>query len=125
MSKPNSRRQLRKLSEHMVDPQCPECGQLARRSATRYGIRHDCCGLSSWDYKPLQTQSTLNARNKAHSAFDPLWKNKTFPTRNKAYQWLSEATGIPLKECHMSLMTKEQAELVSKVCAEFKEGVLL
>lgn len=51
---------------------------------------------------------TRKARSAAHAAFDPLWRSKKM-TRQSAYAWLTEATGIPRERCHMGMMTAEEA----------------
>jgi len=120
--RPVTQRQLRYLKDTETVPNCPTCGSQANSADGTFGIRHDCCGLSSWNYKPLQTQATLDARKAAHAAFDPLWQTGAFATRNKAYDWLSEQIGIPRKQCHMALMTEDQARLVAEACENIKEN---
>jgi hypothetical protein len=68
------------------------------------------------------TPDVHEARQAFHAAFDPLWQGATDAysihekkgteghakavkrirkaARNRAYQWLSEATGLPEPECH-------------------------
>lgn len=118
----------------MMSPICPACGSLAKASNTRYGIRHTCCGLHSWDGKPIVSQQVHDARQRCHAAFDPIWQKAdiayeiTEPVgsdahakavkrirksmRNRAYHFLSFVTGLPEPECHMS----DQADL-SKLAA--------
>lgn len=92
-------------------PICPVCGERAVRSETRFGLRHDCCGLWSWGNKPLADAETHRARSEAHSVFDALWKSGHM-SRGEAYQALSWATGWPEADCHMMHMPKERAALV-------------
>lgn len=42
-------------------------------------------------------------KQKAHAAFDPLWKSGQM-TRRDAYAWLSKATGIDVDRCHIGMM---------------------
>ena len=32
---------------------CPMCREEAETTVTRFGYRHECCGLHSWNGKPL------------------------------------------------------------------------
>lgn len=94
-------------------PICPICNSPARTTSTRYGARHECCGLHSWDGKPLVDQATHDARQAAHDAFDALWTgpNKVM-SRGGAYAELQLELGISAEDCHMSLMPAETAALV-------------
>lgn len=90
---------------------CPKCSQPAKKTHTRFGVRHDHCGLTSWAYKPLATQETLAARRAAHAAFDPVWQEK-LTSRSNAYKRLAAELGMTREECHISLMNEEQAKRV-------------
>lgn len=83
----------------MNAPICPTCGKPAQATETKYGTRHSCCGLHSWDGKPLVSQEVHAARIAFHDAFDRIWKGRK-RIRNRAYLYLSWATGLPEKECH-------------------------
>ena len=95
----------------MKAPICPECGKPAAATTTRYGVRHDCCGLWSWGGSPLVDARTHEARSAAHEAFDPLWKDGLLG-RREAYGLLANELGIPRDHCHMKLMDRETAEAV-------------
>jgi len=82
---------------------CPVCLGRPRSTVTKYGTRNDCCNLWSWGNAPLVDALTHGARKKAHTAFDPLWKDRIF-TRGEAYMLLSEYLSLSSKECHMKLM---------------------
>lgn len=106
----------------MKAPICPTCRQTAATTKTKYGKRHECCGLHSWDGKPLVSQAVHDARQRFHEAFDRLWKNAETAydideapgseayqkavskirksARNRAYLFLSNKTGLPEPECH-------------------------
>lgn len=114
-NRPTTMRQLRVLRENRITPTCPACGEPAKLTVTEYGPRHDCCGLTSWAHKPLADRETLDARQAAHAAFDPIWKSGAM-SRSAAYRWLSEQTGIPVKQCHMALMDRGQALRVVEIC---------
>ncbi len=92
---------------------CPECGKESTICMTRYGRRDDCkgCDLHSWGGKPLMDPDTLQARNQAHEAFDPLWQSELV-TRDEAYALLSQELKLPEVECHMSTMSLRVAILV-------------
>lgn len=106
-------RKVAKIYQALDAPICPICMQPAERTDTRYGVRHDCCGLHSWGGKPLVDADTHAARIAAHAAFDELWKSKTI-SRSKAYKMLAQEMGISKTDCHISLMTRELAEQVPR-----------
>ena len=89
-------------------PICPKCQRPARVTATRFGLRADCCGLHSWDLKPLVSPATHDARKLAHATFDPIWKGGKL-SRGEAYRRLALAMEMTSDECHISLMTEADA----------------
>ncbi len=91
-------------------PVCPECGKFAKQEPGRFGLKSSCCGLWSWNGKPLVDAETHRARIAAHNAFDPLWKNGQM-TRTEAYRWLQKALRMS-RQPHMAEMTAEEAWLV-------------
>jgi len=57
------------------------------------------------------------ARNEAHKAFDPLWKNKlAFRRRCDAYSWLAMKMGLRKKETHIAKFDLEQCKEVVRLC---------
>jgi hypothetical protein len=114
---------------------CPYCGQEPIRTTGQeiYPHRpdlyhkkfilcrpcHAYCGCHQ-DEKPLGrlADSTLRKdKQKAHAAFDPLWKEKHM-SRNQAYKWLSKVMQICKKECHIGMFNTQQckkAENLSKL----------
>lgn len=61
----------------------------------------------------LADGATRKARNAAHAAFDPLWRGKGSPMkREHAYQWLSEALGIPRSVTHIGFFDQQTCERV-------------
>lgn len=92
-------------------PKCPRCGRQAAISRTAHGPHASCCGLWSWGYRPLADRATHEARQRAHVAFDWLW---TFGglDREEAYRRLAAEMGVAPKDCHMALMSQDQAEEV-------------
>lgn len=99
---------------------CPKCGHRPDRNMTRYGPRLDCCGLWAWGDHPLADAETHDARKAAHAAFDVLWKSGLIQ-RGHAYKLLSEAMGMTRNECHMKLMTAEQAKRVPAIAAQLRK----
>ena len=99
---------------------CPKCGGTPKRTKTRYGPRLDCCGLWAWGEHPLADAATHDARKKAHAAFDPIWRDGHM-SRGKAYKMLAEEMGLSRDDCHMKLMTAEQASLVPGIATKIKE----
>lgn len=94
-----------------LTPLCPMCGSPAVETLTKYGKRHDCCGLWSWDGAALVSAETHEARKRAHEAFDRLWQQRLLP-RKAAYQILADKLGLMPKDCHIKLMS---AEIASKI----------
>lgn len=46
---------------------CPKCGAEAAEVKTQYGIRSSCCGLWSYDRRPLVDKNTHEARKAVYS----------------------------------------------------------
>lgn len=90
---------------------CPKCNEAATPSNTRFGVRHDHCGLWSWDGAPLADKETHDARTAAHAAFDVLWKVLGME-RRRAYQWLAAEMNMRPRDCHIKLMDAETAKRV-------------
>lgn len=125
MDNPTTMRQLRRLREAKVTPRCPTCGGWDRvqKRVGEYGVYHTCCGNASWNYKPLVSQATLNARKAAHATFDPLWQVRKW-NRNHCYLRLAAILGIDRKQCHMALMDEATARRVPEAVEQMiREGV--
>ena len=120
---------MRRPSLGEVDTTCLECGgdgKLVRGGVIyphRPDLHHkyfylcDCgayCGCHPGSVVPLGFPSgpeTRRARAAAHAAFDSLWKRGEM-SRSAAYAWLADALGIPPQDCHIGMMTAEQARKV-------------
>lgn len=100
-----------------VAPICPTCGQPAKLSAGKFGTKAECCGLWSWNGKPLVSGETHRWRIFAHAAFDPLWKSGRMK-RGTAYARLADVMGMTRQDCHISLMTADQAKEVARAVRE-------
>ena len=102
-------------------PPCPACGQPARCRPGKFGVKAECCGLWSWNHKPLVGRETHRARIQAHEAFDALWKGGIV-SRSEAYRRLRVAMGLSAADCHIALMTADQATRVVEI---IRGGTLL
>ncbi len=118
-----------------VEPLCIECGSLASLVTGKdiyphrpdlYGKRfYRCtcgayCGCHPGGTIPLGYPcgpQTRRARSAAHAAFDPLWKLGTM-RRHEAYLWLRKRLGLAVTECHIGMMTAEQAGEVVRVVGD-------
>jgi hypothetical protein len=103
---------------------CPKCGLKPVTTMTRFGPRLDHCGLWAWGYHPLADRETHEARKAAHAAFDPIWKSG-MAGRGHAYKLLAEAMGLSRDDCHMKLMTAEQARRVPEIADQIRETLQL
>lgn len=104
--------------------ECPKCGRKPVRTETRYGLRLDCCGLWAWGDHPLADKETHEARKAAHVAFDTLWKSGIV-NRGHAYKLLAEAMGLHRDDCHMKLMTAQQAQRVPAIAEKIRQQLAL
>jgi len=121
-------------------PICPTCGKPAKATQTVYGVRHSCCGLWSWDGKPLVSAEIHKARQHCHMVVDRLWRGAPSlyqisekrgtpgharavkrireSARNRVYPWLAAVTGLPEPECHMAAQTDiEKLRLIYRTAA--------
>lgn len=112
-------------------PRCADCGSAAKLTcgAEVYPHRADLadkpvwvcacgarCGCHPGTIKPLGTPAgpeTRAARQRAHRAFDQLWKSGRM-SRKAAYRWLAEQLDLHPDDCHIGMM---QVEMADRVCA--------
>lgn len=59
-------------------------------------------------------------KQRAHRAFDPLWKNGSM-RRKEAYRWLSKVLGIPEDETHIGMFDVHQCKRVVEVVRKLEE----
>ena len=123
-------------------PICPYCGGDAKlvTGDVVYPGRFDlsakrfwyCAGDDAWvgchgkTERPLGTMADKelrNARQAAHAQFDPLWQEKQrrenmpkFRARGRGYRWLAEQMQMPVRECHIAMMSAEQCARVMTIC---------
>lgn len=55
-------------------------------------------------------------KQKAHYAFDPLWKEQKANTRPGAYRWLAKQLGISFEDCHIGMFDIKQCKDVISIC---------
>lgn len=103
---------------------CPKCQRFTYGRETRFGTRHDHCGLWSWGGAPLVDKDTHDARRAAHEAFDPLWKPLGSMTRHRAYQLLAVEMKMSPRDCHIKLMNAETARLVPSAVERIRACLL-
>lgn len=116
---------------------CPYCGSKAEffRSSKivygrDYGPIYACLPCEAWvgthkrassdKYRPLgrlANKELREAKMAAHAAFDPLWRDGEFiGNRRGAYNWLAEALGIDVGQCHVGEFDIEMCRKVVEVC---------
>ncbi len=82
--------------------------------------------------KPLGTpahKALRDARGAAHAVFDPLWRRraeisgiKPNLARARGYKWLAAQMGMAAKDCHIGMMTIDQARRVVEICNGARNG---
>ena len=60
----------------------------------------------------LADDATREARKRAHSAFDHIWRDKHL-SRDEAYLWLAGKLGIERRECHIGMFEVERCNAAS------------
>lgn len=63
----------------------------------------------------LANAQLRRAKQSAHAAFDPLWKEGGM-TRIQAYQWLASGLRITEDHCHIGMFTVAKCDLVVRLC---------
>ncbi len=59
-------------------------------------------------------------KHRGHEAFDVLWKDGLFNTRQAAYDWLAKKMNLPVKYTHFGMFTVAQCQEAIGVCEELK-----
>lgn len=118
---------------------CDYCGNPAELISGKdiYPHRPDLFSLKFWSCTPckayvgchkdsdavplgrLANAELRSAKNRAHAAFDPLWKSKSMK-RAEAYGWLSKTLGVSSKDCHIGMFNIEMCERVITACQQRK-----
>ena len=105
---------------------CPECGALMILKNSKHGLFWGCSNFPQCkaahgahpDGTPLgipADKATKQARIKAHTAFDGLWKRQGMK-RKRAYRWLQERMGLGEEDCHIGRFNTEQCNRVIEIC---------
>lgn len=101
-----------------------------------WAIRCRCCrayvGLHPKTNIPLGTladQPTRDARKRVKPLFEMLWRHEPgLPapmTRDQAYAWLSEQTGLPPARTHFGMFSVEDCANAEKVLTRYWEAKLM
>ena len=124
-----------RLNSYGFTKKCPYCGSIVvlrdsnfvYHNNKNYGKMWVCSNFPKCDsyvgchpnttipLGRLADRSLRNAKSKAHSAFDPLWKSGLM-TRKEAYIWLSAMLNIPQEQCHIGMFDEKTCEKVYKLC---------
>ena len=127
------------MSKPVICPHCQRNAVFIANSAPIYGGRdygpryicwscdaHVGCHPGTTD--PLgapATKAEREARQRAHAAFDPIWKNAPDRryrakqnARKDAYAWLRNQMGLGRDQCHIGMFTVEQCARVVELCRE-------
>lgn len=122
------------MSKASSAPVCPYCDRRADfvTGNAIYPHRPDLFGKHFWVCSPCGAYvgchpGTTNAlgrladaelrawKQKAHAAFDPLWKGGK-QKRHDAYGWLAEQLGIARQNTHIGMFDVDQCRRVVDVC---------
>lgn len=126
---------------------CPYCRKPAKlvTGAVLYPHRYDlqerrfwrCAPCDAWvgthrdspKHAPLGRLANAElraAKQRAHAAFDPLWKAKMRRdsvskgnARAAGYKWLAEQLGVKASQCHIGMFDVETCERVVEACAPY------
>lgn len=63
----------------------------------------------------LANEELRRAKNAAHAAFDPIWKNGQL-TRKSAYAWLANQLNILADDCHIGMFDVDLCNKTVEVC---------
>jgi hypothetical protein len=72
------------------------------------------------DIEPSQVELEIQAKHRAHAAFDPIWRNGRM-TRKAAYAWLAKQLGTK-DPVHIKDMGVAECERVVRICLRYKHG---
>ncbi|MBN7137030.1 hypothetical protein A7A76_20030 [Lysobacter enzymogenes] len=115
---------------------CDYCGQPAElvSGAEIYPRRPDLAYKQIWHCAPcdayvgchehsdavplgrLANAQLRAAKQAAHAAFDPLWREEGGMRRSEAYAWLAGALGIRKRDCHIAMFDVADCDRVVAAC---------
>lgn len=72
-----------------------------------------CVKYEKYPLGTMASRSLRSNRVRVHEGFDKLWKSGLM-TRDNAYRWLSDFTGLPPSKCHIGLFTPKICNQVIK-----------
>lgn len=91
---------------------CPVCVDVYV-GCHRFGSRVD--GMISNGDLPLGRLANAElrkAKSKAHAAFDPLWREYGFFTREEGYKMLADFLEIDARDCHIGMFDEDTCRKV-------------
>ncbi len=115
---------------------CGYCGKPAKlvQGDVIYPNRHDLYALWYWSCVPcgayvgthkqskahfplgrLANYDLRRGKNRAHRAFDPLWKDGSMK-RKEAYAWLANGLHIDVRDCHIGMFNVDQCNQMVELC---------
>lgn len=66
----------------------------------------------------LANAELRRAKQMAHAAFDPIWRNKLM-SRSEAYAWLADQMRLPTEACHIGMFTVQRCERAITLCRNY------
>lgn len=126
---------------------CPYCNKATTHCSDQViygktfgGMMYICLTCDAYvgchKHNPTQSLGRLanyelrQAKIAAHASFDALWRKKIetqyvskSKARKAAYGWLSKATGIPIKCCHIGMMDVAECNKVIEVCKPYLKAI--
>jgi hypothetical protein len=69
----------------------------------------------------LADRALRQKKMEAHAAFDPLWENKIFKSRDAAYVWLASKMNLPKEETHFGMFDEKQCEKAIRIINQFNK----
>lgn len=68
----------------------------------------------------LANAELRKAKQAAHAAFDPMWREKKMKRQN-AYAWLADKLNINRNECHIGMMDEQTCRKVVEICSNLTQ----
>jgi len=131
----------------MTERPCPYCSAQPALVGgdVIYPHRPDLSGKRFWHCAPCQAwvgchdgttrplgrlanAELRRCKERAHAAFDLLWKRKMATgvskkqARDAGYAWLAGQLGIAREDCHIGMMDIELCRRVVEICAPYSGG---
>ena len=101
----------------VVYPHRPDLASLRFYRCTPCDAHVGCHKGTTTPLGRLANAELRKAKQRAHAAFDPLWKGgKRKLSRSAAYSWLAKAMQMMPADCHIGMMDVGQCQRVVEVC---------